>query len=261
MYQQKLRNILFGLVLMFGLTVATSVSAEERTTSSTGNDLEQVIRQYIMDHPEVIMESLEKFQEEQQAAERQRSQEALVARQAELYEDPTSPVLGAKKDTIDVIEFFDYRCGYCKRVHATVFKLPEQYPKVRLIFKEFPILGPDSELAARAALAAHRQGAYLPFHQALMGAKQPITTTLIDQVSETLSLDLQQLHEDMKSPDIQETLDHNRDVALAIGVKSTPTFVIGNQVIPGAMDAAAFDRLIAQATAEKTFTTVVSPDP
>ena len=251
-----------GMILVVGLVLgATSACAQENTSPLPKEHLEQIIRQYIMDHPEVILESLEHHQKQLEAEEQQRQKDALLSRKEELYQNPTSPVIGAESESIDLVEFFDYRCGYCKRVHATVMELPEQYPRIRLIFKEFPILGPDSSLAARAALAARRQGAYLTFHRALMGGQEPISAELIDSVAQSLNLDLEQLHNDMESASIQEVLDQNHDLARAIGVRSTPTFVIGDKVIPGALDPEAFDQLIAEATAEQTFSTVVSPEP
>ena len=259
---KKFKPLFMGIILVVGLMIGpTIVEAEENTTSLQKENLEKVIRQYIMDHPEVIVESLDHYQKQQEAEEQQRQKEALLSRKGELLQDPTSPVIGAKSKSIDLVEFFDYRCGYCKKVHATVLELPEKYPRVRLIFKEFPILGSNSHLAARAALAAHRQGRYLAFHRALMGAGEPISAELIDTVAQSLNLNVEQLHQDMKSPSIQEILDQNHDLARAIGVRSTPSFVIGDKVIPGALDPGAFDQLIAEATAERTFSTIVSPEP
>ncbi len=262
MHAQIIRTCFMKAILVIGLLIGgASVSAEETARPLQQENIEEVIRQYIMDHPEVIMESLDHYQKQREAEEQQKQKEALLSRKEEVFQNPTSPVIGATSKSIDLVEFFDYRCGYCQKVHSTVLDLPEHYPQVRLIFKEFPILGPESELAARAALAAHRQGQYLPFHRALMGAEQPITAELVDRVAQSLNLNLEQLHQDMESPSTREVLDQNYDLARAIGVRSTPTFVIGDKVIPGALDPGAFDQLIAEATAARTFSTVVSPEP
>ena len=234
-----------SLVLLSG----PLVWADDVETVPSTAAIEQIVREYLLHHPEVIMESLETFRAQQQAAQQQLRKDVVVAKRAELLEDPTSPVAGAEAASVEVVEFFDYRCGYCKNVHATVLNLPALYPNVRLIFKEFPILGPDSELAAKAALAAAKQGAYLPMHEALMGLSVPPTQTTIEALGTTLGLDLAKLKTDMETPEIAQSLARNQALAVALGIQSTPTFVIGGEVVPGAMDAERFANVIAKAEA------------
>jgi protein-disulfide isomerase len=211
------------------------------------SEVEQIIREYILQHPELLMESVRGYQEREQIAAQQRSREAIAAKHRELFEDKAAPVSGKADAKVTIVQFFDYNCGYCRRVTPTVVKLLEENQDVRMIFKEMPILGPDSHLAARAALAAQKQDAYFKFHRALMDLKSPSTATAIEETGRKLGLDVARLKTDMDSPEIQAILAKNQQLAAALGVQSTPSFVIGNELVPGAMDLAGFQALIAKA--------------
>jgi protein-disulfide isomerase len=125
-------------------------------------------------------------------------------------------------------------------------KLLAEHPDVRFIFKEFPILGPESSLAAKAGLAAARQGAYLKFHQALMALSGSITMNAIEELAGKQGLDVSKLKGDMESPEVQSILTRNRELGIKLGVNATPTFVVGSELISGAIDTATFERLVAQ---------------
>lgn len=210
------------------------------------------IRQYILEHPEVIIESLKAFQEKERLAQQQKAKEALSARQADLLNDPNAPSAGPADAKAVVVEFFDYRCQYCKKAVAAVMKLLADDPAVRIVFKEFPILGPDSLVGAKAALAAHKQGAYLKFHQALMGSTEPITTSAIEQLATQLGLDLARLKTDMEAPQTLKIISQNQELGTALGINGTPTFVVGAELAAGALDTAALQALIAKAQTAKT---------
>jgi len=250
MQKSSIRKWCFGITGSLVLLSSSLVRAGEIDKVLPTEAIEQIVHDYLLHHPEVISKSLDTFRAQQQAAQQQLRKDAVVARRTELLEDPTSPVAGAETASVEVVEFFDYRCGYCKRVHATVLNLLAQYPNVRLIFKEFPILGPDSDLAAKAALAAAKQGGYLPMHEALMGlSTAPLTTATIEVLVAKLGLDLALLNAEMESPEIAQSLRRNHDLAAALSIQSTPTFVIGGDVLPGALDAATFANAIAKAEA------------
>ena len=133
-----------------------------------------------------------------------------------------------------MVEFFDYNCPYCKRSVPTITKLLEQDEDIRFAFKEWPILGPASVFAARAALAAEKQGKYEPFHFALMGAKGRLSDEQVLKVAEEVGLDVDQLQADMKSRDIDAAILKNKALAQELGINGTPAFVIGDTVVPGA---------------------------
>jgi protein-disulfide isomerase len=172
------------------------LSGQDKPAPLSRVAIEQIVREYILQHPEVLMESVRAYQERERMAAEQRSRDALRAKRRELFEDAASPVAGKADAKVTFVQFFDYNCGYCRRVTPTLTKLLEQN-KVRLIFKEMPILGPESHMAARAALAAHKQGAYIQFHRALMELKSPVTLATIEETGRKLSLDVARLKTDM----------------------------------------------------------------
>jgi protein-disulfide isomerase len=231
---------------VFSVLATWPAAAQQAVEAPARPAIEQIVREYILQHPEVLMESVRLYQERERTAQKERSKEAVSARLTDLQQDPSSPVAGTAGG-VTVVEFFDYRCGYCKRAEGAVMKLLADHPDVRFVFKEFPILGPESLVAAKAGLAAHKQGGYLKFHQALMTLPGLITMSAIEELAGKQGLDVSKLKTDMESPEVQSILSRNRVLGHEVGVKSTPSFVIGSELVPGAMDAAAFKRLIAQA--------------
>lgn len=211
-------------------------------------EIEQIVKEYILQHPEVLLESVRMHQERERASRQKRSQEVLGSRQSELTRDPSSP---ATKPTaaVSLVEFFDYRCGYCKRVYPTLKQLLAENADVRLVFKEFPILGPESLVASKAALAAAKQGKYLEFHEAMMTSSAPASAATAEETAKKLGLDVAKLKADMESPEIEAILNRNRELAQSLGVEATPTFVVGSELVAGAIDAAGFQKLIDKAKA------------
>ncbi len=159
---------------------------------------------------------------------------------------PMSPVSGNAEGDVTVVEFFDYQCGFCKRGLPTMEALLETDANVRVVWKEFPILGPVSVFAARASMAAARQGRYLPFHLALM--KEPeLTEEKVLEIANRTGLEMGRLFQDMEDPAIQAYLDETRALAQQIGINGTPAFVIGGALVPGLVDAARMKDLVAAA--------------
>lgn len=221
-------------------------ATQQGTAAPARPAVEQIVREYILQHPEVIIESFRLYQARQQTAEKDLAKEELSASLTDLQQDPSSPATG-KTGGVTIVEFFDYHCGYCRRDEDTISKLLANHPDIRFVFKEFPILGPESTLAAKAGLAANLQGDYLKFHHALMTLTGPITMNAIADLALKQGLDVQKFTSAMESPQVQATLARNRDLGNKIGVKATPTFVVGSELVSGAIDAPAFERLIAQA--------------
>jgi protein-disulfide isomerase len=223
--------------------------------------IEQIVRQYLLDHPEVLLESVQRYQQRDQAQQREQKREAVGKLQNELYQDAASPTLerGAQEgEPVSVVAFLDYQCGYCKRSADTLTKVASM-PGVRIIFKDFPILGPDSLRAAKAALAAGKQNAYQPFHEALMKSSGPLTPTRLDEIVAELKLDAARFKTDLETPEIASAIDRNRKLAGKLGVQSTPTFVIGNEVVPGALTEEAFHSLIEAARNQQRIASAKPP--
>jgi len=238
-----MRHKALVLLLTVCSVVATWNAAAEQPAQPA---IEQIIREYILQHPEVLMESVRLYQERERTAQKERSKEAVSAKLTDLQQDPSSPVAGSSGG-LTVVEFFDYRCGYCKSAEGAINKMLGDHPEIQFVFKEFPILGPESLMAAKAGLAADIQGGYLKFHHALMTLPGPITMSAIEELAGKQGLNVSKLKTDMESPGVQAILARNRELGHEVGVKSTPSFVIGSELVPGAMDVAAFERLIAEA--------------
>lgn len=198
------------------------------------DQIEAIVREYLLREPQVIYEALQELQRRETAAQETRRKEALTSKQDELFERAATPVGGNPDGDVTLVEFFDYRCGYCRRVVGSLQALVETDEDLRVAFKEFPILGEDSVRAARAALAAERQGLYMPFHFALMAADD-LSMDGIMQVAAGVGLDTDQLASDMQLPEIQAELTANYELARELGIEGTPAFVVGDNLVPGAV--------------------------
>ena len=213
--------------------------------------VEQVVEQYIRAHPEVIEQTLQALQAKREAEERDRVRNLIATRQTELLNDPNSPVSGNLEGDVTVVEFFDYRCGYCKRVAGAVTQLQQDDPNVRVVYKDYPILGEASVLASRAALASKAQGKHLAFHEALLASKSELTQETIFNIAAAVGLDKERLNKDMQAPTLQAIIENNQALARELGINGTPGFIIGTELVPGALDLNALKELIAGARIRK----------
>ncbi|TKB69806.1 MAG: DsbA family protein, partial [Nitrospira sp.] len=193
------KRISGGRWLMAGMCVcvlSSSVFAEPPAPVSDPafqHRIEEIVQQYIKDHPEVIEASLAALDARRTAEEKERVRKVIATRQADLLHDPSSPVSGNPTGDVTLVEFFDYRCGFCKRVAAAVAQLQKDDPRVRVVYKDFPILGEPSELAAKGALAAKAQGKHLVFHEALLATKTEITKDELMRLAGEVGVDVKRL--------------------------------------------------------------------
>lgn len=209
------------------------------------------VRDYLLAHPEVILEAVQRLQERQEAAAQAAARDTLAARSDEILNDPDSPVGGNPEGDVTLVEFFDYNCGYCRRVAPVMSEALAADPQLRVVYKEFPILGEGSVFAARAALAAERQTQYHAFHDAMMAFPGQLGEQTVLAVAEDVGLDVERLRADMKDPAIQAMIDRNYVLAQALGINGTPGFVIGDAIVPGAVDLATMQAAIADARARQ----------
>jgi protein-disulfide isomerase len=237
------------IIASFFLFFATSVTGQQILPPR--GEIEKIVREYILQHPEVLIQSVQSLQETQRSAMQREAGKVIALRRKDLV-DSGSPAAGHAPGKTPVVMFFDYRCGYCRRSDDAVLKLAEGNSGAYVIFKELPILGQESMMASGAALAADKQGAYVKFHRALMAANGPITLQTLEQTASELGLNLERFRSDMKSPEIAETLQRNRELADALGVRATPSFVIGSELVVGALDPTRFQQLIARAGTAQT---------
>lgn len=251
----------FAVALTCSPALIQAVSAQGKVQNTTGatkadpippelrSAFEGIVRDYLLKNPAIIREAMQVLQAQEEAEKQAAATAALKQYKSELLQNSESPVAGNPNGDITVVEFFDYNCGYCKRVAPTVAAVLKNDPNVRVVYKEFAILGPQSVVAARAALAAKRQGKYYEFHVALMSAEQA-DENAIAVTARGLGLDYAQLVKDMEDPAISEQLERNYRLATAIGINGTPAFVIGDRLVPGAVDEQAMMEIIADQRAK-----------
>jgi protein-disulfide isomerase len=231
------------------LPVVALLCATDAAAADLGDKqaLEQAIRSYLLEHPEVIIQSLEKFEQKERAAREQQAGEALTARKDELYNHPMTPISGDPHGDVTIVEFFDYQCGYCKRTMQNVLEVQKEDPRLRVAWKELPILGPASEFAARAAMAAKRQDKYLDFHIAVMSSRGQITPDSVFKLAGKAGINVDRLKQDMEDPAIAKYLKDTLLLAQQLGITGTPGFVIGGKLVPGAIEKEQMKELIAEA--------------
>lgn len=211
--------------------------------------IEEIVRDLIRREPEIVLEALEALEKRREAAQAQQGRRALSERRRELENDPEAPVAGNPRGTVVVVEFFDYRCPYCKRMHEPVKQMLAADRDVRLVRRDLPILGPASTIASRAALASRAQGAprYEAFHEALMTARGSLDEAGVFRIAREAGLDVDRLRRDMEDPRVASLLRRNADLAQALGLTGTPGYAIGDALVPGAVDLATLRSLVAEA--------------
>jgi len=209
--------------------------------SSSGNmdraEVEQIVREYILENPEIIEDALVALGERQRAEAAAAAVTAIETHKDKIYNLASDHFVGPADAEVTVVEFFDYRCGFCKRSVDMIQALPKEYDgKVRVVFKELPIFGGISETASLAALAAGKQGKYNAMHVALMDLKSndDLTEKRIDTIAESIGVDVKKMRADMKSMEIQQQLSDMKELGRALDVGGTPGFFVGNTHIEGA---------------------------
>lgn len=223
--------------LMAANAACTTVTPAAPATDSAWQEaVEHAIDRYLNAHPEVVEQALKTLDVKRQTEERDRIKAAIANRQRELLHDSSSPVSGNPTGAVTVVEFFDYRCRYCKQAAEAVTQLQRDVPDVRIVYKDFPILGEVSELAARAALASHAQGRHQAFHEALLATTADLTQDEVLRVAQTVGLDTNKLLADMANPEWTVLINRNRNLAGALGIAGTPAFVVGTDIYRGAQD-------------------------
>jgi protein-disulfide isomerase len=232
---------------LLALLFALPAGAAEPFTPEQEEAIGRLVRDYLHRHPEAIIEALQAGEARLKAEAAEKTKTALATKRRELEADPGSPVLGNPNGDVTLVEFFDYRCPYCKQVSPALQALAAEDKQLRIVMKELPILGKDSVTAARAALAAERQGKYGAFHHALMGLKGKLSDEAIYRTAASVGLDVDRLEADMNRPEIEAQLRATLDLAQALEVRGTPAFVVGGELIPGAVDVATLRRKIAEA--------------
>lgn len=231
------------------LLLSAPAQATDDISDTQRQAIERLIHKYILDNPEVILESVQRHREKAEQRERADAQKNLAAVREQLENDPGSPVGGNPNGDVTVVEFFDYRCGYCKRVHAPLMEMIKEDGNVRLVYKEFPILGPESMTAAKAALAAWQLAPekYAAYHDALMSARGEYSKEKILSIAAEVGIDSKAISARMDSDEIETNISLTHRLAQTLGITGTPAFVIGDELVPGAIDKKTLKALVKKA--------------
>ena len=214
--------------------------------------VKKLIHDYLLENPHIVMEAVDALREKERVAAEMRAKKILNDRKDKIFNDPESPVLGNPKGDVTIVEFFDYRCQYCKAMLNTLFETVKTDGKVRLVMKELPILGPESVLASRAAIASRPQKKYGEFHLALMRYNGALTEPAIMRIASGVGISVERLKKDMEAPEIGKIIDDDIELAHDLDFSGTPGFIVGSQLVPGAMSGPALRQLIAEARKPKS---------
>ena len=234
------KSILCATALAVFLPVAASADdlSEDR--------VRELVLETIRENPQIVMEAVAILQRQGADAQAQAQAQVLEDERDLLEQDPNAPVLGNPDGDVTIVEFFDYNCPYCRQVKPEIEALLAADPNVRLVYREWPILGEGSVFAARAALAAREQDLYEEFHWALMGMNGRAEEAAVMRVAEEVGLDLVQLRRDMAAPEIEEHIATSMRLSQALGFNGTPSFVIGEALVPGLVEQEQLQALVAK---------------
>ncbi len=224
---------------MFGLAavLASPTAAQDKSafTPAQREQLKTLVRDYLLENPEVIAEAIGKLQEKEEAKKDQERAVTIAMYRQDLVNPKEQTVIGNLQGDATIVEFFDYNCGYCKSMFQGIAELLKEDRSMRLVLKEYPILGPASMTASRAALAARKQGKYAELHLALLSHKGQLSDAVVMDVASKAGLDMKKLENDMKDPAITEVIVRNHNLADELGIDGTPSLIIGDAFVPGAI--------------------------
>ena len=215
-----------------------SASAQSFSDSQRG-DIEAIVRNYLIAHPEVLEEAMAELSKRQSAAEAAKHEAAVANNADAIFNSPRGVTVGNKDGDVTFVEFFDYNCGYCKRAMIDMMELMKSDPKLKVVLKEFPVLSAGSVEAAQVAVAVRMQDPsgkkYLDFHQKLLTGRGAADKARAMAVAKEVGLDMAKLEKDLASAEVRNTLEENFKLAEAMGMNGTPSYVIGKQVVIGAV--------------------------
>lgn len=232
---RRLSAIALGSAMLFA-------GAQAALAQQSKEDIEKIVREYILKNPEIIEQAILELRKRQEEAENKSRTDAIVQNKKLLTESPRGVVLGNPKGNVTLVEFFDYNCGYCKRALNDVSELLKNDPELRIVLKEFPILSPGSVEAARVAIAVRMQNPakYWEFHRALLGGRGEANGAVALAAAQKVGLDIERIKKDMMSPEVAATLKESEQLGKALAIGGTPSYVLGDELIPGALP---YDRL------------------
>jgi protein-disulfide isomerase len=218
---------------------APQTSRAAEFSGSQKTEIQSIVREYLIAHPEVLQEAMAELEKRQGMAEAEKHKAAVKEYSQAIFSSPRQVNLGNPDGNVTFVEFFDYNCGYCKRAMTDMLTLMKDDPKLKVVLKEFPVLGPGSVEAAQVAIAVRMQDKtgkkYLEFHQKLMGGRGQADKAHAMAAAKDAGLNMTQIEKDLTSPEIKATLEESFKIAEALGMNGTPSYVIGSDVVVGAV--------------------------
>ena len=232
-------RLLAPALFAFALLSAPQAAPAQSFSDAQRSDIEKIVREYLIAHPEVLEESMNELSKRQAAAEAAKHEANITKNATAIFNSPRGVTLGNKDGDVTFVEFFDYNCGYCKRAMSDMLDLLKSDPKLKVVLKEFPVLSQGSVEAAQVAVAARMQDPtgkkYLDFHQKLLGGRGPADKARAMAAAKDAGFDTAKLEKDMASPEAKATIEENFKLAEAMGMNGTPSYVIGKQIVVGAV--------------------------
>ncbi|MGE0064087.1 MAG: DsbA family protein [Xanthobacteraceae bacterium] len=234
-------------VALLGATLAPAAAADSFSPAQR-DEIGRIVREYLVKHPDVLQEAYQELEKRQAAAEAEKHKSAVKDHAPMLFASPRQVVLGNPNGDVTMVEFFDYNCGYCKHAMADMLALLKSDPKLKVVLKEFPVLGPGSVEAAKVAAAVHLQDKsgkkYLEFHTKLLGGRGQADKARALSVAKEIGMDVGRIEKDMDGPAVMEVLKESAILSQALGLNGTPSYVVGDQVVVGAVGLAALKEKI-----------------
>lgn len=233
-------NKRFLLPAVLAATVTLPVLPVMAFDDAEKAEIGQIVRDYLLENPEIIGEMQQVLEDRERIAQEQQIAETLELASDSLFNDPDDPVVGNPDGDVTIVEFFDYNCGFCRRAHADLVTLLESDAKVRVVMKEFPILGPDSQAAHTVSMAFHSlmPDQYKIFMDRLITAPGRASEASAVALAVELGADEAELRSEMTNPDLMAQVQETYQLASRLGINGTPSYVIGDQVLAGAVGSA-----------------------
>ena len=232
-------RLLASALFMLALCGMPPAASAQSFSDGQRGDIETIIRNYLLAHPEVLEEAMAELSKRQTAAEAAKHEASVATNAEKIFNSPRGVTIGNKDGDVTFVEFFDYNCGYCKRAMSDMLDLMKSDPKLKVVLKEFPVLGPGSVEAAQVAVAAHMQDPagkkYLDFHQKLLGGRGQADKARALAAAKEAGFDMAKIEKDLSSPEVRATLEENFKLAEDMGMNGTPSYVIGTNVVVGAV--------------------------
>jgi protein-disulfide isomerase len=248
-------RFLLPAVIALALGAAPPAASAQGFSDAQRGDIETIVKNYLIAHPEVLEEAMNELSKRQAAAEAAKHEASVASNAETIFNSPRGVVLGNKDGDVNFVEFFDYNCGYCKRAMADMLDLLKTDPKLKVVLKEFPVLSQGSVEAAQVAVAVRMQDPggkkYLDFHQKLLGGHGPADKARAMAAAKEAGLDMARLEKDLTSPEVKATIEENFKLAEEMGMNGTPSYVIGKQVVVGAVGLEGLKEKISQARCGK----------